>query len=144
MKPLSIVAVWLIAALIAGCTPSPKSSRGFRLPDGDVKKGEEAFVALKCTRCHKVDGVDLPAPRVFNLTLGGQTTRVETYGELVTSIINPSHVLSDQYKQQLVDAKESPMPDVTQEMSVRQMIDLVAFLQSHYHLVETTYHQVYP
>jgi hypothetical protein len=54
-------------------------------------------------------------PRCFQasagkLALGGDTIRVKTYGELVTSIINPSHVLAVKYQQQLTDAKESPMP----------------------------------
>jgi hypothetical protein len=77
MKTLCILAAWLVVALISGCTPSPKSSRGFRLPDGDADKGRQAFLALKCHRCHKVEGVELPAPVSFNLTLGGETPRVE-------------------------------------------------------------------
>lgn len=144
MKRLSIMAGWLVAALVSGCVPGPKSSEGFRLPDGDAKKGEQAFLDLQCNRCHTVDGVELPPPRVFKLTLGGETARVKTYGELVTSIINPSHVLSEQYKQQLADAKESPMPDLTEEISVHQMIDLVAFLQSHYRLIEPPPSRTYP
>ena len=144
MKTLCILTAWLVVALISGCTPSPKSSRGFRLPDGDAEKGQQAFLALKCHRCHKVEGVELPAPVSFNLTLGGQTSRVRTYGELVTSIINPSHVLSPQYKKGLADSKESPMPDVTHDMTVGQLIDLVAFIQSHYQLVEPTYDRAYP
>lgn len=144
MKPLSIIAGLLVATLVSGCLPGPKSSEGFRLPDGDAKKGEQAFLDLKCNRCHTVEGVELPPPRVFNLTLGGETTRVKTYGELVTSIINPSHVLSQQYKKQMVDAKESPMLDLTKDMSVRQVIDLVAFLQPHYRLVETSKYRTYP
>ena len=144
MKLLTVFGAALVAALVSGCTPTAKSSEGFRLPDGDAKKGEEAFLALNCNRCHKVEGVKLPEPRVFNLTLGGQTARVKTYGELVTSIITPSPVLSDEYKKQMTDAKESPMPDLTLDMSVRQMIDLVAFLQSHYRLIESPPERVYP
>jgi len=134
----------LTLALLAGCNQSPKSSRGFRLPDGDVKKGKQAFLALKCNQCHKVEGVELPAPGSFNLTLGGETQRVRTYGELVTSIINPSHVISDQYQKELADAKESPMPRFNHEMTVEQMIDLVAFLQSRYKLVEPPYEPTLP
>ena len=139
MKTLGILAGCLALALISGCTPGPKSSRGFRLPDGNAEKGKQAFLALKCNRCHKVEGVELPSPVSFHLTLGGETPRVRTYGELVTSIINPSHVVAEQYKKQLADARESPMPDLTHEMTVGQMIDLVAFLQSRYQLVEPAY-----
>lgn len=129
---------WFALAVLSGCN-NPKSARGFRLPDGDADKGKQAFIQLKCNACHRVEGVELPPPGSFNLTLGGGTARVKTYGELVTSIINPSHVLSEKYKQQLTDARESPMPKFNNMMTVEQMIDLVAFLQSHYHVMAPEY-----
>jgi hypothetical protein len=36
------------------------------------------------------------------------------------------------------------MPDLTHDMTVGQLIDLVAFLQPHYKLVEPTYDRAYP
>lgn len=144
MKVAGRLVVLLAAALVSGCEPSPKSSRGFRLPDGDAKKGEQVFLDLKCNRCHKVEGVELPAPEKFNLVLGGETAQVKTYGELVTSIINPSHVLSERYQRELAQAKESPMPQVTSEMTVGQMIDLVAFLQSRYRLSDRAFEAPLP
>ncbi|MDD5138971.1 MAG: c-type cytochrome [Verrucomicrobiales bacterium] len=129
----------LVLAVLSGCGNNPKSPRGFRLPDGDADKGRQAFLALKCNTCHKVEGVELPPPSAFNLTLGGEITYVKTYGELVTSIINPSHVLSENYKKELLDAKESPMPKFNHVMTVEQMIDLVAFLQPHYKLIVPDY-----
>ena len=134
----------LLAVLLSGCDNGPKSSQGFRLPDGDAANGKQAFLALKCHRCHKVEGVELPPPASFNLTLGGETKYVRTYGELVTSIINPSHVIAEQYQKQLADAKESPMPKFNHEMTVEQMIDLVAFLQPRYQLVEPPHQLRYP
>lgn len=131
-------------ALLAGCEHNPKSSRGFRLPDGDAAKGKEAFLALQCHKCHKVEGVELPAPVSFNLTLGGETVRVRTYGQLVTSIINPSHVISEQYRKELAEANVSPMPRYNHVMTVEQMIDLVAFLQAHYHLAEPVFEPTAP
>lgn len=141
MKTRLIIMLGVLCALAAlpGCGNNPKSARGFRLPDGDVQKGRQAFLALNCNACHRVEGEELPPPGAFNLTLGGETTNVKTYGELVTSIINPSHVLSEKYQRQLTEAKESPMPKFNQVMTVEQMIDLVAFLQSHYHLVVPEY-----
>lgn len=126
----------LLLALTTGCNTGPQSSRGFRLPDGDMARGKQAFLDLKCHTCHKVEGEDLPAPTAFHLTLGGTTTRVKTYGELVTSIINPSHVIAPQYQAQLTAANLSPMPEFNHLMTVAQMIDLVAFLQPHYKLPE--------
>ena len=125
----------LMLSLLPGCDSGPKASRGFRLPDGNVEKGKQAFLDLKCNTCHRVEGVELPPPTAFNLTLGGETMRVKTYGELVTSIINPSHVISEEYKVQLALAQRSPMPEFNRTMTVEQMIDLVAFLQPCYKMV---------
>ena len=144
MKLRTILVGCLIVAGFSGCINNPKSSRGFRLPDGDAERGKQAFLTLKCNQCHKVEGVELPAPTSFNLTLGGEAVRVKTYGELVTSIISPSHVIAEQYKKELAGASESPMPKFNHEMTVEQMIDLVAFLQPRYKLVEMPHGPIYP
>ena len=83
-----------------------------------------------------MNGVELP-PRVAtaptNIVLGGEVTMIRTYGELVTSVINPSHGLAPGFKkEQIKGGKLSPMPEFNDVMTVRQMIDLVAFLQSRY------------
>jgi mono/diheme cytochrome c family protein len=114
------------------------------LPDGDAKKGEQAFLDLKCHRCHRVEGFASPAPEQFNLLLGGETAQVKTYGQLVTSIINPSHVLSERYQRELNAGPGSPMPSYANEMTVGQMIDLVAFLQRRYRLMDTAFEPPLP
>ena len=123
-----------VVLLSVGCDLE-RSPRGFRLPDGNVDKGKEAFVSLQCNTCHSVSGETFPAPVSFNIPLGGETPRIRTYGELVTSIINPSHIISAQYREELREAKQSPMTNFNDKMTVAQMIDLVAFLQSRYKLI---------
>ena len=96
-----------------------------------------AFAEMNCIRCHRVDGVsDLPEPQVEReilVVLGGKVTRVQTYGQLVTSIINPSHVISPENRPKYIDENgNSLMPDMTKELTVRNVIDLVAFLQPRY------------
>ena len=74
-----------------------KSGRGFHLPDGEVEKGRTAFIQLGCNQCHTVEGVDLPAhavPGPVQVKLGGKVYRVKTYGQLVTSIIDPAHIVA--------------------------------------------------
>ena len=64
-----------------------------------------------------------------------QTSRVRTYGELVTSIINPSHRLAPGYDPAYVTTGgESIMTlaNINAVMTVQQLIDVVAFLQSRY------------
>lgn len=142
LKNRLIMAAALGLALnLSSCGDPDKSARGFRLPDGDASMGQEAFVALECHRCHRVDGVALPefageAP--LSMELGGEVHRVKTHGQLVASIINPDHVISEQYLAKLPEGDRrgaeggSPMPGANDTMTVTQMIDIVAFLQPHY------------
>jgi len=144
MKPwFTLLAAAVLAAVLAGCDSGPKSGRGFHLPEGDIEKGKAAFLALKCNTCHRVNGVDLPSPvssAPTNIVLGGEVSYVSTYGELVTSVIHPSHGLAEGFKkEQLKEGKLSPMPEFNDVMTVRQMIDLVAFLQSRYKKLEFDY-----
>ena len=127
--------------MLTACGDQKKSARGFRLPDGDVENGKTAFVALDCHRCHSVSGVELPeygGESPLRFELGGDVHRVKNYGQLVTSIINPDHVVSKKYVSQLPEAErkaateDSPMPAANDNMTVAQMIDLVSFLQSRY------------
>ena len=123
--------------LFLGCSESKHSGAGFRLPDGDVEKGRLAFVELNCVRCHSVVGEDALSSSVtereIHVVLGGDVTRDKTYGQLVTSIINPSHVISAENRKKYVDENgASLMPDMTDELTARQVIDLVTFLQTKY------------
>ncbi len=75
------------------------------------------------------------------LELGGETISVRTYAELVTSVINPDHIISERYRDQLrLDAivpLDSPMPTPNLDnMTVQQLLDIVAFLDSRYILIE--------
>jgi L-cysteine S-thiosulfotransferase len=140
MTPKSALAAVALAALLAACQSSPKSSAGFHLPDGDVARGQTVFLDMKCNACHRVAGLDLPAPTVspaVPVVIGGDLPYTKTDGELVTAIIDPSHEIAPGFKDELVKrgADTSRMPDYGQLMTVRQMIDLVAFLHSRYRVV---------
>jgi hypothetical protein len=128
--------VALLAATLAACVTGPRSSVGFRLPAGDVAQGRAAFTDLRCHSCHQVSGVDLPAPvatHAVPVKLGGVVPAYRTDGDLVTAIINPSHRLTGGYDKRLVSTGSlSRMGDFTESMTVRQLVDLVAFLQSRY------------
>jgi mono/diheme cytochrome c family protein len=123
---------------LAAC--GPQSPLGFRLPDGNAAAGQEAFVALHCNACHEVDGVEVEhLGGIAHVRLGGETARVRTYGELVTSIINPSHRIAP------MNRDEGATPEGASLMSyvylndvttVQQLVDLVAFLQPTYEIVQ--------
>lgn len=122
--------------VVFGCTPDAQQAVGFRLPDGDVQRGQATFVRLECNSCHSVAGVELPDPIVkgaIDVVLGGTVGHVKTYGDLVTSVINPSHKLINRYpEEQVSENGESLMRNYNETMRVAELIDLVAFLQSKY------------
>ncbi len=126
----------LCMAAAAGCTP--ESPFGFRLPDGDAAAGQQAFVSLGCNVCHEVAGVPIEyLGGIAHVQLGGKTAHLRTYGELVTSIINPSHKIAprDREAGAVLDG-ESVMTYLylNQIMTVQELVDLVAFLQPKYEL----------
>lgn len=134
--------LWLASCLIAAgiaCEVGPRSGRGFRLPDGDVDRGALVFQEMGCGKCHDV--VDGPAPPEGEradviVTIGGEVTRIETYGELVTSVINPSHEISRRYpREKVTEGDASKMENFNDRLTVSQLIDLTAFLQSKYELL---------
>ncbi len=138
---ISVAVVILLASSVA-CR-GPKSAAGFRLPDGDSVIGQRVFVDNSCHSCHTVVGVELGEPITrgpVDVRLGGQTTRVRTYGELVTSIINPSHRLAPLPGADITNEDgTSRMPSFNDTLTVQQLIDLVAFLQEHYEVVPPAY-----
>lgn len=137
------LAVLSFAAALAACGTSPKSAAGFRLPDGDAARGEQSFLGLGCHSCHTVEGVDTPEPLTagpVRINLGGDVIRVKTYGELVSSVINPSHRIAPYAGPDAVTAEgESVMRVYNEVMTVQQLVDLVAFLQPQYRVVPPEY-----
>jgi mono/diheme cytochrome c family protein len=133
LKPLAIAT--LLSAGVA-CESGRHSSSGFRLPaDGDVERGKAAFVALECHNCHEVSGVDLPRPAaqpMVPVVLGGEVIKEPSDGYLVTSVIYPSYRLARYPKDQITSGGKSRMPHYAEKMTVQQLVDIVAFLQSRY------------
>jgi len=139
---LAIVTALSLAILGAGCTYNP--TFGFPVEQGNIEAGRQAFIDHRCHQCHSVAGVRLPelagaSSPLFEL--GGETSTLKAYSELVTSIINPDHRISERYREevlrQAVPPLASPMPMAHIEtMTVRQLIDLVAFLDSRYVLID--------
>jgi len=124
-------------AVLSGC--GPESSFGFRLPDGDAARGRTAFVELRCNGCHEVEGTDIAyTGSAAPITLGGDSLRIKTHGELVTSIINPSHRIAPRARpEEAVVNGESRMATarLNEVMTVQELVDLVAFLQPTYKIV---------
>ena len=136
-KPmLRLISLVVCVLFLHACGSDPKSPWGFRLPDGNAVKGQALFVELQCNACHTIAGLELAAPAQRGpvaVVLGGPVARVKTYGDLVSSVINPSHKLIFNYPEEKIARDgESRMRIYNETMTVQQLIDLVAFLQPQY------------
>ncbi len=151
MKVRSVLSLMLFSLIaLSGCDrETMMSERGFRLPDGDPQAGREAFLYMQCHQCHSIKGEQLPGipgQEPPYVELGGDVTMVKTYGDLITSIINPSHKLARGYAKEVVaEDGESKMYVYNHHMTVQELIDIVMFLQPHYDVVVPNFrYPVYP
>jgi len=132
---ISLVALCALIC-ISACDRDDRTQGAIYLPEGDAANGETYFVSLGCVSCHSVIGAELPDPveaGPVRVLLGSKTGRKMPYGQIVTSIVNPSHRLSARYRKDAVSQQgESLMPSYSDFLTVTQLTDLVAFLQNHY------------
>lgn len=138
------IALIAMTLTLQGCAPTVNSPEEFRLPEGNFVAGRKAFVDLKCYVCHQINGLDVKfeGTPVAAVALGGNVTRVKTYAELVTSIINPSHKIVPGYlATDVAPNGESIMTlaGLNDVVTVTQLVDLVAFLQPQYKVVTPAY-----
>ena len=98
--------------------------------------------------CHTIPDVALPESEFeppFILEIGGKVYRVRNYGELLTSVVNPDHINSRKYivlpEQADRDVVLSPMPYYGGEMTVAELIDLIAFLRAQYIKLQPDYYR---
>lgn len=141
---IRVVVGVLCALTLVACKTYPDYSGDFRFPilRGDIARGQKAFMDMGCPVCHRVDGIDLPENsqlRPITVNLGGELMFAKTYGDLVTSILNPDHVLSEHYLEQLPQEQRSAQNSspmyVNPDMKVTELIDIVVFLNSRYSLL---------
>ncbi len=104
----------------------------FLMPVGDPAKGREVFVTLECYACHAVKGEQFltadkkPGDVGPDLTGMGAHHPAEYFAE---SIVNPNRVIVQGPGYTGADGL-SKMPDYSDTMTVRQLIDVVAYLKS--------------
>ncbi len=132
----NVLALAVLAGASAGCDSGRHSSAGFHLPaNGDIDRGREVFVALGCHSCHEVPGVGLPRPTVqppVPVVLGGEVDERLSDGYLVTTMLDPNYQLAPYPRDRITAGGRSRMPHYADRMTARQLIDVVAFLQSRY------------
>jgi len=132
--------IYAVAILLAAAGCERQSGTVFVLPEGNVELGRELFLSYGCNGCHTIPNEDLPEPDIdgpVRVSLGGRVSKVKTYPELVTSIINPSHRFAARQRAEEVSADgESLMTVYNDVMTVSELIHIVAFLESSYEQLE--------
>jgi hypothetical protein len=106
------------------------------LPAGNKEAGRQAFLDLKCVVCHRVAGeMALPVP--ISDTPGPELDRTlarRSPSDVASAIIVPSHSMSvktsPEVKKRLEGMLLSPMGDFSRAMTVRQLADLLAYLNA--------------
>lgn len=109
--------------------PEPHHHEGWRfsMPKGDPAKGRAVFEKFECYDCHEVRGENFPYPTNIEapeLSQMGPLHPVEFFAE---SVINPSAVVPKEYRN--AEGK-SPMTDFTEKMTLRELIDVTAYIAS--------------
>jgi hypothetical protein len=120
----------------AGGTGTNTPSVTVTLPAGDVKAGRQAFMDLKCTACHAVPSEPEFPPPVSAHPGPPITARLadRDVSYLAAAIMTPSHEISLNSSEEVLRAHLrgvlSPMGDFSRVMTVRQLIDLHAYVRS--------------
>lgn len=135
---------WLLLTCVLLTTACDRQSQGFALPPGDVEAGKATFVRLECNQCHQVGDIEWVGSGDIKVTLGGERTAIATYGDLVTSVINPSHRLSRGLDPSTVQNSESKMRLYNDVMTVQELIDLVTYLQTTYEVWTPDFRELGP
>lgn len=126
--------LWALLPLLASAVAcnARYSNAAFHLPgDGDAERGRAAFVELGCYACHQVSGVSLPKSDRAPVILGGVVDRKMTDAYLVAHLLDPAR---RSRTVRMTNVGQPQMPGYADRMTVRQLTDIVAFLQSRYQL----------
>jgi Cu/Ag efflux protein CusF len=108
--------------------PEMHHPRGWRftMPKGDAAKGRAVFEKFECYDCHEVRGENFPYPTdsAPELSQMGPLHPVEYFAE---SVIDPNAVVPKGYRN---SAGKSPMSNFTEKMTVKELIDVSAYIAS--------------
>lgn len=100
----------------------------FTPPAGDAARGREVFARLGCFACHRVAGERFPAATGPGPELTGMGHH-HPPGYLLESVLNPNAVVVE--GRGYTDARgRSIMPELARGLTVAELLDLVAYLQT--------------
>jgi len=105
----------------------------FRLPEGSPVAGRTVFIKMECFRCHSIKGEKLPDVDRGATDVGPELTGIGSEHHppeyLSESIVNPNRVILVGPGYAAPDGS-SVMPSYSDLMTVQELIDLTAYLDS--------------
>ncbi len=104
----------------------------FLMPPGDPQKGKKVYIAMECFTCHEIKGQHFPGAGKKPGDVGPELTGMGQHHPveyLAEAIMNPNRVIIEGPGYTGPDGL-SKMPDYNDSLTVRQLIDLVAYLKS--------------
>jgi len=134
----------VMAICVGGCAQQPTRTEveqapavtvAAAMPPGDAGAGRQAFLDLRCTACHEVPSeTEFPPPVSANLgpPIDARLAAKDA-SYLATAIVSPSHQISLDASPALrghLQGVLSPMGDFSGVMTVRQFVDVYAFVRS--------------
>jgi mono/diheme cytochrome c family protein len=125
--------IFIVTSCTAKAPPAPKQDfqpRPNYLTMGNAVAGRAAFVELKCNTCHTVAGerLDGKALKQGGPELG-TAEALQSPDEIARSIAAPEHAVSEKAGPWRQNGK-SRMTEYAHVMTVRQLMDLVAYIRS--------------
>lgn len=129
-KPKGPVRVTMEALHASGGVPPGWK---FTVPEGDPEAGREVFVKMKCYTCHNVSGEKFPAHKRDVGDVGPDLTGMGEHHPaeyLAESILNVNAVILTDDPKYTGPDKLSVMPEYLDTLTLRQWVDLVAYLKS--------------
>lgn len=104
----------------------------FRIPSGNAAEGKKVYVELECFSCHEIKGEQFPQASKDPDRVGPELTGIGRHHPaeyLAETIVNPNRVILEAPGFTGPDGL-SKMPDYSESLTLRQLIDLVAYLKS--------------
>jgi mono/diheme cytochrome c family protein len=132
-----VVVLVLVAGFAFAAEPAAPAADGtltatISFPAGNPEAGRLVFRTHKCFACHQVagpEGQGIKTRTSVSAPLLDSRIAQKEPGEVITGIIAPSHKVSESIAKES-GGKLSPMGDFNATLTVRDLIDLVAYLRS--------------
>jgi mono/diheme cytochrome c family protein len=129
---VAVVAAGLLGHGMAGAQPQVPRGWRFTLPAGDAAAGERAFAKMQCYSCHTVPGKQFVDPAQKPGGIGPDL--VAAYARLpreylAESILDSRRVIAHGNVRFQAPDGSSRMGDYSENMTVRELVDIVEFLK---------------